>query len=116
MFIDESYEAYKSTKNVISKLCSWKEEVETKLSNSPEDTLLHAQISELELAIARLKIMAKTEIFSEKATVQQLEDTPDDYDYRLMCEWGYRDRANWTDAKVGSEIVVVKAGSYIINN
>lgn len=115
MDIDESFDAYKETKNVIERLLQWKDELESELKQSPKSSKLYAEISEIELAVNRLKVLAQTEIFNDKVTVQQLECTADDYDYRLMCEWGYKNREKWKDAKVGTKKVKVESGTYIIN-
>ncbi|PTQ86695.1 hypothetical protein [Agitococcus lubricus] len=114
MELGEDFESYKATKNVIKRLVFWKEELEEQLSKFPMDATIYGQISEIELSIKRLRILANTELYNDKATVQQLENTPDDY--RLMCENGYKNREKWTDAKVGTKKIIVKSGTYIINN
>jgi hypothetical protein len=106
---------YDNTLNVIKKLSIWKNELEAKILENPKDVGSHGLISEIELSIARLQFLAGTEIRSTKPIIKRLEDTPDDYDYRLMCEWGYVDRDKWEDAKSDGEEIKVKAGDYVIS-
>ncbi len=111
----KSRDDYDSTKNVIDKLSGWKKELEIKVSENPKDTVSHGLISEIELSISRLTFLAGTELRSTKSKIFRLEDTADDYDYRLMCEWGYDEREKWTDAEENDVKIEVKAGDYIIS-
>ena len=106
---------YDNTLNVIKKLSAWKKVLESKVSENPKDIESHGLISEIELSISRLQFLAGTEVRNTKPIIKRLEDTADDYDYRLMCEWGYEDRDKWEDAKSGGEEIKVKAGDYVIS-
>jgi hypothetical protein len=105
---------YDHTVNVIERLNKWKMELEKKTLDDPRDVNSHGLISELELSIARLKLLAGTEIRSTRPKLFRLQDTPDDYDYRIMCEWGYENRDQWGDAEVDGKEIKVYAGDYII--
>jgi hypothetical protein len=106
---------YDHTVNVIEHLNSWKAELEEKVAKNPYDTISHALISEIELSEVRLKLLGGTDIRSKRASLRRLEETPDDYDYRLMCEWGYGDREKWEDAVENGKTIEVKACDYVIN-
>ncbi|WP_196159382.1 hypothetical protein [Reinekea sp. G2M2-21] len=110
----EARDSYDNTVNVIDKLNHWKKELEKKVTEDPRDVEAHGLISEIELSISRLKFLAGSEIRNAKPKLVRIEDTPDDYDYRLMCEWGYSDREKWEDAKSDGMEIKVKAGDYII--
>ncbi|MCX4029288.1 hypothetical protein H0A36_24250 [Endozoicomonas sp. SM1973] len=114
--VDESFEAYSKTKNIINHLSEWKLVLEDKVRLNPKDVISHGLISELELAINRLELLSGTKIFSSKAKIQCLNSTPDDYNYRLMCERGYKNREKWRDAKDGNKMIEVKSGTYVINS
>ncbi|MCW8876136.1 MAG: hypothetical protein OQK04_12295 [Kangiellaceae bacterium] len=108
-------EKYENTKNVIKHLEEWKEELEDKISKNAQDATSHGLVSEIELAVVRLKLLAGTEVYSQQAKLRRLEFTADDYDYRLMCEWGYKNREKWQDAREKTKKIEVNAGDYIIN-
>lgn len=117
--LDEEYytqrDKFDHTSNVIEKLRSWKEELERKIELAPKDVFSYGLVSEIELAIDRLELLAGTDIKSKRPTLKRLQDTADDYDYRVMCEWGYSDRNKWTDAEENGLKIEVKAGDYIIS-
>lgn len=114
--VDENFVAYSKTKNIINHLSEWKLDLEDKIKSNPKDIISHGLISEIELAINRLKLLSGTKMFSSKAKIQCLNSTPDDYNYGLMCEWGYKNREKWRDAKDGNKIIEVKSGTYVINS
>ncbi len=108
-------EDYDNTSNVIDKLEAWKSELESKVASDPKDVNSYGLISEIELAIVRLDLLAGTDVKSSKVKLNRLDDTADDYDYRVMCEWGYKEREKWTDAEEKGEKITIKACDYIIN-
>lgn len=116
MTLNTDFDSYRNTSNVISHLDSWMNELKEKLGKDPQNVEVHSMISEIELSIARLRVLSQTEIFNDKVTIQRLEDTTDEYDYRLICEWGYKGRDKWEDVTVNNEKVKVAIGTYIINN
>ena len=106
---------YDNTINVIEKLRAWKNELENKVLDNPRDVESHGLISEVELSISRLQLLGGSEIRSTRPKLFRLQGTPDDYDYRIMCEWGYDSRDKWEDAEVDGEKINVYAGDYIIS-
>ncbi len=110
----KSRDDYDNTLNVIERLGLWKKELEKKVTDNPRDVESHSLISEIELSISRLQLLAGSEIRSARPKLFRLQDTPDDYDYRIMCEWGYENREQWEDAEVDGEKIRVYAGDYII--
>ncbi len=112
---DEKFEEYNKSLKVIEHLSDWKKSLEKKISENPKDVEAYALVSEIELSILRLKLLAGTEIFSDKSEIYRLDYTPDHYDYRLMCEWGYReDRDGWVDAEDNGKKIPVEEGFYVI--
>lgn len=112
---DEKFEEYNKCTSVVDHLLEWKSTLEKRVFENPKDIEAHGLIAEVELSILRLKLLAGTEIFSKKSEIYRLEYTPDHYNYRLMCEWGYRDqRENWVDAEENGKRIPVDEGFYVI--
>ncbi|WP_431688562.1 hypothetical protein [Hahella sp. NBU794] len=115
MKVHESFDAYRQNLNVIDHLDRWKQELSKNIALNPKDAISHGLISEIELATLRLKLLSKTEIFSERATIQRIQPSRDKLNYRLMCECGYKNREKWRDAKDGGKLIGVEEGTYVIN-